>query len=131
MAKYLYLRLIFICFILGWYSCDSSAQKTDPGIDALLELNTSYLLQHSENTMNVSIDQNNKMDDKKTAIQSVINFMRERSFSKYTIRHRGNSADGAQHYIIANLSSVQGTYRLFLHYSYQSKRIKEIRLIKP
>ncbi len=130
MTKKIDLRLFFVSLFIFLSVGVSSAQKTDPGIDALINQNADYLIQRADNSIHLTIGQTNRTADKKLVIQSAIDFVREQSFSRYTIRHRGTSADGAQRYIIANLSSSQGTYRLFMHYSIETKRLKEIRMIQ-
>lgn len=130
MNKKFFLPLLFNSLMIICCTISSTAQKTDPGIDALMNQNEAYLTNNMSQVMDLTIDQNTESLNKEKAMRSVFTFFTEKQFSRYSIRHRGVSDDGSLRYIIANVYSSQGRYRLFVHYSNRTKAMKEIRILK-
>jgi len=130
MNKKFILHLLFTFLLIICSAKSAIAQSTDPGIDALINRNQAYLFNNMSRAINLTIDQSTQSLDKEEALKSVFSFFSEKGFSRYSIRHRGNSDDGSLRYIIANVYSSQGRYRLFVHYSNRTKEMKEIRLVE-
>ncbi len=82
---------------------------------ALNNSDAETLSQYFGTKVQVSIDNNEQTLDKSKAKEALLQFFSQKNASGYSAMHSGKSKENNDHYMIGNLTTKAGTYRVYIY----------------
>ncbi len=107
--------LLFLVLIGGVYSSGIEAQNISAITKAIGDGNADALMQHFDNTVEVAILDKEDVLNRNDAVKVVRDFFARNRTSSFSQMHQGSSKGQDSQFVIGNLSTSGGTYRVYIY----------------
>jgi len=122
--------ILIIASVLMTFSAFSQKEKVF--FDHLIQQEFDQTAKYFGNEVELCIGDFEEMVSKNEAITRIKNFFAENNPKQYAIRHSGDSKGGQSNYYVLDLSTSNGSYRLFTYFDKVGdlRKISELRIEK-